>query len=175
MVEMVVVVAIMGVMAAVAVPVVTSNLNKSKERAYAQDLAMIQTAVDSFYTSGDNPRHLGLRQYPILAAGADGTTKIWDGAATIFEPLGNPLLGTKGGQPYWTDDGNGTRDADEEVLFGETVSEAGTGEGGWAVAKVELQGVSYTVDTRGYFIDFSKLVSAGLSWSAEIGPRLGFS
>ncbi len=165
-VEMVVVIAIMGVMAMVAVPVVTSNLGKSKERAYAQDLAMIQTAVDSYFTAADNLRHLGLRQYPINAQGATGTSKVWDGAASIFEPLANPLLGTQGSEPYWRDDGDGVRESTEEILFGETVSEADTGLGGWYVGRVDLQGVEYAAGVHGYFIDFTKLVSAGLLKSA---------
>ena len=162
LVEMIVVIAIMGVMTAVAVPVVTNNLSKSKERAYAQDLAMIQTSIDSYFTAADNIRHLGLRQYPINGGSATGTTKLWDGSASIFEPLANPLLGTKGGQPYWRDDGDGERENTEESLYGETLSEADQGLGGWYVTKVDLQGVEYAVDTRDYFIDFSMLVSAGL-------------
>ena len=67
LVEMVVVIAIMGVMAAVAVPLVTNTLTKSKGTAYAQDLTLIQTAVDSYFSAVDNSRHLGLRQYPINA------------------------------------------------------------------------------------------------------------
>ncbi|MDP6226439.1 MAG: type II secretion system protein, partial [Dehalococcoidia bacterium] len=47
LVEMVTVVAIMGVMAAVAVPMVSSQLGKAREKSYLQDRAMIRTAVDS--------------------------------------------------------------------------------------------------------------------------------
>lgn len=164
LVEMVVVVAIMGVMAAVAVPVVTNNLSKSRERAYAQDIATIQTAVDSYFTAADNPRHLGLRQYPINAASATGDSKVWaaGNSADIATSPGNPVLGTQGGEPYWTDDANGLREADEEKLFGEAVALGNTGDGGWYVSKINLQGVEYAVDSRGYFIDFGILVEDGL-------------
>ncbi|PKB65959.1 MAG: hypothetical protein BZY81_08670 [SAR202 cluster bacterium Io17-Chloro-G4] len=66
LVEMVTVVAIMGVMAAVAVPMVNNQLGKTREKSYAQDKAMIQTAVDSFFTAADNVRYLGQRQFPLL-------------------------------------------------------------------------------------------------------------
>ena len=102
LVEMVVVIAIMGVMAAVAVPVVTNNLAKSKERAYDQDVAMIQTAIDSYFTAADNPRYLGLRQYPIIAKGDTGTPTLWSSVSgSVAQSLVNPVQGTQGGQPTW--------------------------------------------------------------------------
>ena len=68
LVEMVTVVAIMGVMAAVAVPMVNNQLGKTREKSYLQDNAMIQTAVDSFFTAADNVRHLGQRQFPLMGS-----------------------------------------------------------------------------------------------------------
>ena len=56
LVEMVVVIAIMGVMAAVAVPMVNNTLGRSKERAYEADKAIIQTTVEAYYTAPDNAR-----------------------------------------------------------------------------------------------------------------------
>ena len=176
LVEMIVVIAIMGVMTAVAVPVVTNNLSKSKSQAYAQDLALIQTAVDSYFTAADNLRHLGLRQYPINAVGDLGSTRLWTDADQVAqqEDLANPQLGTRGGEPFWRDGGdqgaNGERDnrtaggATEvispvlDVVF-DTISPTIDS---WYLAKIDLQGVEYAIDPRGYFIDFSKLVAAGL-------------
>ncbi len=171
LVEMVVVIAIMGVMAAVAVPLVTNTLTKSKGTAYAQDLAMIQSAVDSYYSAVDNARHLGLRQYPINALKDTGDPLNWgDLSLALTEPLANPLLGTQGGQPFWRDTGNGERDAlsiggDAEALTLEknirfTTPRPPTDS--WYPAKVEFRGAAYAVDTRGYFIDFKVLVDAGL-------------
>ena len=53
------------VMAAVAIHMVNNNLSRSKERAYAADLAMIQTSMEAYYTAPDNPRFDGQRQFPI--------------------------------------------------------------------------------------------------------------
>ena len=171
LVEIVVVLAIMGVMAAVAVPLVTNTLTKSKGTAYAQDLAMIQTAVDSYYSAVDNARHLGLRQYPINARKDTGDALKWDELSSSFTPLvPNPLLGTQGGQPFWRDTGNGERDAlqaggVDQVLspekdIGFTTPRPATDT--WYLAKVVFRGDEYAVDTRGYFIDFDELVGTGL-------------
>jgi len=171
LVEMVVVIAIMGVMAAVAVPLVTNTLTKSKATAYAQDLAMIQTAVDSYYSAVDNARHLGLRQYPINARGDTSDSLEWNEVSTALTvPVPNPLLGTQGGQPFWRDTGNGERDAlqtgggaqvlSTEKTVGFTTPRPPTDS--WYLAKVEFRGNEYAVDTRGYFIDFDELVITGL-------------
>ncbi len=171
LVEMVVVIAIMGVMAAVAVPLVTNTLTKSKETAYAQDLALIQTAVDSYFSAADNARHLGLRQYPINALKDSGEPlDSIELSSPLTEPLANPLLGTQGGEPFWRDTGNGERDVlktggaaqvlslEKDVVF--TTPRPSTDS--WYLAKVEFRGTEYAVDTRGYFIDFNELVHSGL-------------
>ena len=171
LVEMVVVIAIMGVMASVAVPLVTNTLTKSKGTAYAQDLAMIQTAVDGYFSAVDNERHLGLRQYPINALKHTGDPLEWTELSTeLIEPMANPLLGTKGGQPFWRDTGNGERDTltisggapalspDKDIGFITPRPIVDS----WYLAKVEYRGIEYAVDTRGYFIDFNELVRLGL-------------
>ena len=164
------VIAIMGVMAAVAVPLVTNTLTKSKGTAYDQDLTLIQTAVDSYFSAVDNERHLGLRQYPINALKDSGEPLEWtELTSTLIEPLANPLLGTQGGQPYWRDAGNGERDVlitgggqvlslEKDVGF--TTPRPNTDS--WYLAKVDFRGTGYAVDTRGYFIDFNELIDAGL-------------
>ena len=171
LVEMVVVIAIMGVMAAVAVPLVTNTLTKSKGTAYAQDLALIQTAVDSYFSAVDNTRHLGLRQYPINALKDSGVQLEWNELPSpMIEPFPNPLLGTEGGQPFWRDTGNGERDALNTGGAGDVLSlEKDVGfttprpsTDTWYLAKVEFRGTEYAVDTRGYFIDFDELINSGL-------------
>ena len=180
LVEMVTVVAIMGVMAAVAVPMVSTQLGKARDKSYAQDKAMIQTAVDSFFTDSNNVRFQGQRQYPILGANS-GTDElnIVTGASRIAEKLNdwddndsdtdlatplNPLRGTQGGEPKWMDgplaspDGernnedklNAEKESIEEVAFG------------WYVTEVTRNVKDFAVDTRDYFIDFRKLVASGL-------------
>ncbi|MCH8224665.1 MAG: type II secretion system protein, partial [Chloroflexi bacterium] len=119
LVEMVTVVAIMGVMAAVAVPMVSSQIGKARDKSYLQDKAMIQTAVDSFFTDADNFRFRGLRQYPILGnINSKGTQNVLAAEdrpefPELWEPVDeatpdsvtpqNPLRGTKGGNPKWRD------------------------------------------------------------------------
>ena len=170
LVEMVVVIAIMGVMASVAVPLVTNTLTKSKGTAYDQDLTLIQTAVDSYFSAVDNKRHLGLRQYPINALKNGGDSLEWnDLTSPLIEPFANPLLGTQGGEPFWRDTGNGERDllitggaevlsVDKDIGF----ITPRPSKDSWYVAKVEFRGTEYAVDNRGYFIDFKELIDAGL-------------
>ena len=97
--EMLVVVAIMGVMAGVAVPVATKHLSGTKQRSYDQDLAMIQVAVDSYFTGASNERHLGLRQFPITVLEHLGASVACDDTNTTnFSILpANPARGTRGG------------------------------------------------------------------------------
>ena len=162
LIELVVVIAIMGVMAAIAVPLVNNNLGRSKERAFATDLALIQGAVDAYFTSPANVRFLGQRQYPLKGQDSADSLVIWNDnatAGTLATP-GNPLRGIKGGEPKWRDGGaDGIRT--EELLNNENDSQDGEGNG-WYVFKRDLEGTDYVVDSRDFFIDFNKLVSEGL-------------
>ena len=47
LIEMIVVIAIIGVLAAIAVPMVTDYLGTSKERAYESDVAQVQLATEA--------------------------------------------------------------------------------------------------------------------------------
>jgi prepilin-type N-terminal cleavage/methylation domain-containing protein len=170
LIELVVVIAIMGVLAAVAVPLVNSNLARSKERAFNTDVALIQSAIDAFFTSPTNVRHHGLRQYPLIGFSSTGTLDRWkdtpvdltSDSADLAKPL-NPFRGSKGGDPKWRDTSpsDGLRSADEENLNAEDNTIAGSGSG-WYVVKKDLEGVDYAVDSRDYFIDFTQLIAAGL-------------
>lgn len=135
LVEMVTVVAIMGVMAAVAVPMVNSQLGKARDKSYLQDKAMIQTAVDSFFTAADNKRSEGQRQFPIIVSTESTvvTTRSTNnhsfGDTTASAKLGfippNPLKGTTGGEPKWRDltpPGNGERDDSAEETLNNVLS-----------------------------------------------------
>ena len=191
LVEMVTVVAIMGVMAAVAVPMVSSQIGKARDKSYAQDVAMIQTAVDSFFTDSDNARFQGQRQYPIMGAnsGTDAISPINNATREFEVPQGwvdgnsstnlntplNPKRGTQGGEPKWMDGGldgpDSTRKSDEDKLNGEKESINRTGVG-WYITKVTHQGADFAVDTRDYFIDFRKLVELGLLQSVPQSASL---
>ena len=81
LVELVVVIAILGVMAAIAVPMVNNFLGSSKEQAYGADVAIIQASIDAFYTNPNNARFTGRRQFPIIGANKTG------GALILFGPF----------------------------------------------------------------------------------------
>ena len=158
--ELIVVIAILGVLTAIAVPTVTTFLGSSKERAYEADLERIQVSADAYLSDPSNTRFQGKRQYPTLAALKTGGTNVQPDADADAETLtitGNPKGGTEGGSPKWIDDANGVRDATEEDLNDEddtTLSD-------WHVAAITVQGTSYIVDSRDYFVDFDALVTAG--------------
>jgi len=169
LIELVVVIAILGVMAAIAVPMVNNFLTSSKEQAYIADRETIQAAVSGYYSSPGNVRYLGRRQYPIASfIAADVTpgdpTQADSGsdANTDLTIEWNPLGGSQGGSPKWLDnpnDINGVRDTDENKLN----DEDGSTLKGWHVIEdVERSSLLYIVDSRDYFIDFTLLVSAGL-------------
>ena len=117
LVELVVVIAILGVLAAVSVPMVNNFLESSKGQAYNVEQERIQRAVDAYRSNPLNTRFTGRRQYPIHGESKTQgpfTTPDENTTADIVVITGNPLGGTKGGQPLWVDDGNGIRDAATE-------------------------------------------------------------
>jgi prepilin-type N-terminal cleavage/methylation domain-containing protein len=163
LVELIVVIAILGILATIAVPTIASYLSSSKQQAYTSDRERIQAALDAYFSRPSNVRFVGMRQYPTLAEITDGAPGVFvqpdeDTVGGIITIDGNPLGSSEGGSPRWIDNGNGIRDAIvEEVLNDEDVT---TSEG-WHVATVTRQGAEYIVDTRDFFIDFDKLVAAG--------------
>ena len=66
LVELVVVIAILGVLAAVAIPRVNEFLRSATEQSYTADVAIIQSAVSAWYSDLHNDPFLGSRQYPII-------------------------------------------------------------------------------------------------------------
>lgn len=161
--ELVVVVAIIGVLAAIVIPVVTTQLGSGQEESYKTERNQIQNIVDQYYASKDNEKYKGGRQYPILGAdkggGAFYTGDVGNVAAIIGGGIaGNPLAGTQGGFPSWVDDGDGKREASENDLYDEDA--VGT-EVGWHVTAVNDGGTTYYVDSRDYLIDFDALKAAG--------------
>ena len=65
LVELVVVIAILGVLAAITVPMVNNFLGSSKAQAYNLERERIQDAVNQYRLSPTSARFLGQRQYPI--------------------------------------------------------------------------------------------------------------
>ncbi len=156
LIELVVVIAILGVLAAVSTPLVSNYLGSAKERSWNADRSRIQAAVDAYYSHPGNTKYLGQRQYPIKGVDSSGSLNPWgatDSSAALTVPL-NPFKGIQGGEPKWRDNADGVRT--EENLNAEAEALAGSGSG-FYVVKVTRQAVDYAVDTRNYFIDFTKL------------------
>ena len=161
LVELVVVIAILGVLAAITVPMVNNFLGSSKAQAYNLERERIQDAVNQYRLSATSARFLGERQYPIhggLKIRGEFVQPDENDTADTVVVSGNVLGGTQGGKPKWVDNGNGIRDEPgEEVLNDEDDS----AQPGWQVVTLVRQGSDYLVDSRDYFINFEILVSEG--------------
>ena len=164
LVELIIVIAIIGILAGIAVMLIGNQIGGSKQRAYESDQKMMQTAVASFWGAVDNDQYGGDRQYPVFGSDQSGTLNTWDAAnwsGSITSP-GNPLRGTEGGKPIWIDDGDAVRTAvTEDNLLAELQS-IGCTTGGWHVLEVSARrnNTSYAVDSRDYFINVDDLVTA---------------
>ena len=133
LIELIVVIAILGILIAIAVPTIRGFLENSKEQAYDADQRVIQLAVDAYYFSPRNERYNNDRQFPVegklhqnapISDGSDWRDTnarlylescVSDSAnspikfrgneerADDLRPPENPILGTKGGTPIWQD------------------------------------------------------------------------
>ena len=170
LIELVVVIAILGILAAIAIPVVSSYLGSSKERSYDADLAKIQTAVDAYYSHPSNDKAFGRRQYPTDAQTNKGTSAAIlasagdndDEASTLGIANSNPVGGTEGGTPYWVDtDSDGVRDTSgSEKLYWSGFTT--TSDDRWVTTDVTRGSQTYIVDSRDWFINFAELVTDDL-------------
>ncbi len=168
LIELIVVIAILGTLSAIAVPLVTSYLSNSKERAYDAEQSKIQAAVNLYYGAKGNSRFIGKRVYPVL--GKDQTSKASLNTQTTtlnmiddrlpFDTstagLWSPNGGTEGADlaatSVWVDDSSdGVRDIG---------SSAGSADS-WNTVEVTRSGSTYYVDPRYYLVDFDVLVTGG--------------
>ena len=94
---------------------------------------------------------------------------VTDTTTSLSRPL-NTKRGIQGGEPKWMDNGDSNR-SNEDNLNAEKESLAEVA-GGWYVTKLTHQGTDFAVDTRDYFIDFRKLVAAGLLQSTPNSASL---
>ena len=162
LVELVVVIAIIGVLAAIVVPLVTKFLDEGQEESFNADVRVVQTQTDLFVVDEKNPKFKGDRTFPIFAAAKGGGTFVnpdGDSGPDLVTISGNAEGGTKGGPPFWVDDGDGVRGSGEEVLNDEDSST--TTDKGWHVREITVKSVNFIVDSRDYFIDFDILVDKG--------------
>ena len=159
LIELIVVISIIGVLAAIVVPVVTQHLGQSQEESYKAELNIVQKLIDQYHVAQDNTKFQGRRQFPILGAAKGGGTFYTadaNASADIVVITGNPNGGTEGGSPSWIDDGDGARGAGEEDLNDEDA--VGT-EVGWHVVQVDVSGTTYYIDSRDFIIDFDLLLN----------------
>jgi len=166
LIELIVVIAIMGVIAAITVPMLTGYLNNSKENAYEADKRKIQISVNANYSKLSNPKFIGKRQYPIWGQtnkGTDNTLKttLANSSEIITYGTGlksNPLGGTQGCTPYWTDDASndGARRTDpNDSLYYRNI---GVAEEHWNTASITRGDTEYEIDSRDCFINFGFMV-----------------
>lgn len=164
LIELMVVIAILGVLAAVAVPMVTNYLDTAKERSFNADKERIQAAVEAFYGAPDNDRFIGKRQYPLIGRSqtnqslTNATSSAQfvddqkpfdsDGSAELWNPVGGTVGATS--TPVWTDDLDGVRETST------------SSPDKWTRIQVFRSGVEYYTDPRYFFIDFEILVTNGL-------------
>ena len=174
LIELIVVIAIMGVLAAVTAPTITNHLGKSREQSYIAEKERIQSAIDGFVGAADNERFLGLRQFPFIGTGQtdEATLVVISATGTALTDQGNPFTlgeditndsvidlavwnpvgGTQGIDldASWVDNADGVR-----------TKASGSGDK-WTTVSVTRGGVTYFTDPRYFFIDFEKIVTAGL-------------
>ena len=168
LIELIVVIAILGTLSAIAVPLVTSYLSNAKERAYDAEQSKIQSAVNLYYGAKGNSRFIGKRVYPVL--GKDQTVKgqlntqtstinmIDDrlpfntSTAGLWSPLGGTTGADLAATSIWVDDSSdGVRD----------IGSSGGSADSWNTVEVTRSGSTYFVDPRYYLIDFDVLVTGG--------------
>ena len=173
LVELIVVIAILGVLAAVSVPTISNFLSSSKTRAYDAERDRFQVSIDAFYSSPSNVKFQGRRQYPIIGRGqtdkaslsvqnSTSSDIVDDGSpfdavnSSTSTALWNRVGGTQGADlsAKWTDgDTDGSR----------TIGSGGTGSSDtWTTVAVTKGGKTSYTDPRYYLIDFEILVTNGL-------------
>ena len=166
LIELIVVIAIMGVIAAITVPMLTGYLDNSKENAYEADKRKIQIAVNANYSKLSNPKFIGKRQYPIWGQTNKGTgnalkTTSANPSEIITYGTGlksNPLGGTQGCTPFWVDDASndGTRRTDpDDSLYYRNI---GIATEHWKTVNITRGDTEYEIDSRDCFINFGFLV-----------------
>ncbi len=142
LIELIVVIAILGILIAIAVPTIRGFLESSREQAYEADRRVIQLAVDAYYFSPSNERFNNDRQYPIMGKrfqfaakddrgfaetharlhldkcvgddADDPITFVYEDKYDEQPPPDHPVLGTRGGTPVWTEGTGVNRDDDRD-------------------------------------------------------------
>jgi len=170
LIELVVVIAILGVLAAVTVPLVTNYLNSAKQRSYSAEQERIQQAVDAYYSAPDNTKYRGKAQYPIIGKGQTSTSLLAKTSSVTYNDNSNPFAPYVGGVAQsaatWNPLG-GTQGADLTTKWADANTDgvrttSNTSADTWTSVSVTAGASTYYVDPRYYFIDFEALVTASL-------------
>lgn len=121
LIELVVVIAIISILIAITVPAIGAFLENARRQAHEADRRTIQVAVDAYYTSTNNDRYQGQRQYPTMGkrknldksgawqrkvkcAGQDAVKPILsflEHDSLDRSPVSHPIRGIRGGIPRW--------------------------------------------------------------------------
>lgn len=179
LIELVVVIAILGVLAAVTVPRVNQFLHQAPEVSYDADLAIVQSAVSAWYSDLHNEQFLRGRQFPTIGRnetgqegrivrGEDGVENVDAVGPFDHKDDSSPLAPTDSAGPDWNPLG-GSQGADlrhvgEDGVTawkddGDGIREPG--EDAWTTVEISYHGYAYFVDSRYYFLDMQALVDAG--------------
>lgn len=118
LIELVVVIAIIGILIAITIPTIRGFLENARRQAHEADRRTLQVAVDAYYTSTNNEKYEGQRQYPTMGKHKAGRQLAWGrlkcegtskGKELIFkntdgaDPENHQIGGTRGGTPIWQD------------------------------------------------------------------------
>lgn len=179
LIELIVVIAILGVLASITVPTISNFLSSSKRQAYNAEKQRIQAAVDAYYSVPENSRFIGKREYPILGrsdntslsstlqtkpGGSDIAVSSLDRFADDRKAVGGAATSVTGlgsSENVWNPVG-GTRGADLGGKWSDDADGVRDDRDTWKPIQVTRGGKTYHTDPRYFFIDFSALVDKGL-------------
>ncbi len=174
LIELIVVIAIMGVLAAVAIPSFDSFLDQSKGQSAVSELERIKSAVENYRGDTSNVRFLGLRQFPTLGKDqTDESALIQLSSTSELRDQGNPFslsagdifASTTASGALWNPVG-GTEGADLSASWtdGTTVGirdVSSSSNDTWTTAAVVRGGVTWYTDPRYSLVDFEELIASG--------------
>lgn len=169
LIEMIIVIAIIGVLTAIAIPAASSFIGNSQEKSYKADKQRIQTAVTGYLHGKDNPRLLGRAQFPLI--GRNQTSSAFTVLTSTVDlidqgdpfALGYDVDGDTVADTALINPAGGTTGADLSVVWADSNSDGvrsiGASSGDrWTTIAVTSGGKTFYTDPRYFAIDFEALV-----------------
>ena len=172
LIELIVVLAIIGVLVGIAVPATTAILGDSQARAYKGEKQRIQTAVTGYFQSRNSARLLGRSQYPLIGKDQTGSSLTSLTSTKALTDQGNPFLldedinGDSATDTAVLNPAGGTQGSDLSTSWtdgnsdGVRTKEAGSVDT-WTTVAITSGGTTFFVDARYFFVDFETLVNDG--------------